>query len=250
MVLNSIFRPIILGMISFTSFCSCNKKQDVQSIPVTPSPSEVISMPPVQDTRYHYLALGDSYTIGQDVKISANFPNQTTAALRKTGVNTAHSDIIAVTGWTTRDLEQAIQEQKPSSDYDIVTLLIGVNDQYQGKSVEEYKPRFKKLLQQAIQFAGGKPDHVVVLSIPDWSVTPYAQGGNTVKISAEIDAFNNANYQISMNFKVHYINITNDTRKMLNDPSLVAAGGLHPSGKEYAIWVEKLVPVIQKILGS
>lgn len=125
--------------------------------------------------------------------------------------------------------------------FDFVTLLIGVNNQYRGRSVENYKPQFEELLRKAIRFAGNKADHVVVLSIPDWGVTPFANGRDKAQIATEIDAYNAANKQIAQQYQVHYIDITPWTREAANDNSLLAADGLHPSGKEYKRWAEKIV---------
>ncbi|MBK8951699.1 MAG: SGNH/GDSL hydrolase family protein [Chitinophagaceae bacterium] len=135
----------------------------------------------------------------------------------------------------------AAASQEPfRTSYDLVTLLIGVNNQYRGHSVDDYKPQFEELLKKAIQFAGNRPGRVVVLSIPDWSVTPFANGRDRAQIAREIDSYNAANKLVSLNYNVHYIDITQWTREAANDPSLLAADGLHPSGKEYRRWAEKI----------
>jgi lysophospholipase L1-like esterase len=153
--------------------------------------------------------------------------------------------IIAKTGWTTDELETGIVTANIAeplrSSYDFVSLLIGVNNQYRGRSVDSYKPEFEALLQKAINYAGGKADHVVVLSIPDWGVTPFAAGRDRAQIAREIDAYNAANKQIAEQYNVHYINITPWTREAANDNTLLAGDGLHPSGKEYKRWAENVV---------
>ncbi|HWC52127.1 MAG TPA: SGNH/GDSL hydrolase family protein [Chitinophagaceae bacterium] len=198
--------------------------------------------------KYTYLALGDSYTIGESVPAVENFPNQTVQLLKKAGYEFESPEIVAKTGWTTDELQGAIHQHQFRSSYDFVTLLIGVNNQYRGRSVEEYKPEFESLLQQAIQFAGNEADHVIVLSIPDWGVTPFAAEKDRTQIAKEIDAFNEANKKISGIYKVHYIDITTGTREATFDRNLIASDGLHPSGKEYSRWAEKLKMIIESML--
>jgi len=197
---------------------------------------------------YTYLALGDSYTIGESLPSNENFPNQTVQLLQKAGFDLQIPEIIAKTGWTTDELQDAINKHKFQPSYDLVTLLIGVNNQYRGRTVEEYKPQFESLLKQAIKFAGNKNDRVIVLSIPDWGVTPYAEGRDRKKIAEEIDAYNVANKMIAEKYKVHYIDITANTREAANDRTLLANDGLHPSAKEYAKWAEKLCAIIKEEL--
>ena len=201
-----------------------------------------------QKNTYSYLALGDSYTIGQSVLISENFPNQTVQVMTQLGYNFKSPEIVATTGWTTDELQNNINNRTFTPPYDIVTLLIGVNNQYRGQPVDTYRPEFENLLKQAIQFAGGKADHVIVVSIPDWGVTPFANGRDRAQIAREIDEYNAANKIISENYKVNYIDITSWTREAANDLSLLAADGLHPSAKEYKRWSEKLVDKIKTLL--
>lgn len=202
----------------------------------------------VQSKTFTYLALGDSYTIGESVPDKENFPNQTVQLLRKAGFDLAAPEIIAKTGWTTDELQDAINKHSFHIPYDLVTLLIGVNDQYRGGSVENYRSEFESLLKQAIQFAGNKKDHVIVLSIPDWSVTPFAKDRNKNKIEKEINEYNAANKILSEKYKVHYIDITAGTREAANDPALVSGDGLHPSAKEYAKWAERITNIMKGYL--
>ena len=195
-----------------------------------------------------FLALGDSYTIGQNVLPSENFPSQTFQLLTQIGYNFKSPEIVATTGWTTDELQSNINNRSLNPPYDIVTLLIGVNNQYRGRPVDNYKPEFESLLKQAIQFAGAKADHVIVLSIPDWGVTPFATGRDRDQIAREIDEYNAANKLISGMYKVHYIDITPWTREAANDLLLIAADGLHPSAKEYKRWSEKLAEKIKSLL--
>ncbi|HEX7904599.1 MAG TPA: SGNH/GDSL hydrolase family protein [Chitinophagaceae bacterium] len=194
-------------------------------------------------SEYTYLALGDSYTIGQSVPPAENFPNQTVTLLKSDSINVA-ARIIATTGWTTDELEtgiiaaNAIDPLKAS--YDFVSLLIGVNNQYRGRPVDVYKTEFEELLKKAMRFAGNKADHVVVVSIPDWGITPFGAGADRDRVAREIDVYNAANKQIALRYNVHYLDITPWTREAATDLSLVAPDGLHPSGKEYKRWAEKI----------
>lgn len=197
---------------------------------------------------YKYLALGDSYTIGEQVAAKENFPNQATAKLEERGFVFAPPEIIAQTGWTTDELQSAIKKEKIGPKYDLVTLLIGVNNQYRGRKVADYIPEFESLLKQAIQFAGNDTHHVIVLSVPDWGVTPFAEGREREQIAKEIDEYNAANELIAKRYRIHYINVTQSSREAAKDPSLLTSDGLHPSGKEYAKWAEKVVAFIQEKL--
>jgi lysophospholipase L1-like esterase len=197
---------------------------------------------------YSYLALGDSYTIGESVLPSENFPNRTVEFLKNKGYDFKSPEIVARTGWTTGELQNNINNRTCSPPYNIVTLLIGVNNQYRGRSVDSYKPDFENLLTQAIQLAAGKAEHVIVLSIPDWGVTPFAAARDRDQIAKEIDEYNAANKSISEKYNVNYIDITPWTREAANDPSLVAADGLHPSAKEYKRWSEKLADKIIAVI--
>lgn len=198
---------------------------------------------------YTYLALGDSYTIGESVPETARFPEQVVQLLREEHIRIAAPRIVATTGWTTDELQAGIKAANLQSSYDVVTLLIGVNDQYRGRPVQDYRPSFTALLQQAIGFAGGRAERVVVISIPDWGATPYASGRNREQIAREIDAFNAANKEIAATMQVAYLDITPGSRKAATDASLVAQDGLHPSGKAYTIWAKGLVPLLKKALG-
>jgi lysophospholipase L1-like esterase len=193
-----------------------------------------------------YLALGDSYTIGESLPLEDNFPHQTVALLRKKGIAITDPEIVAKTGWTTDELMDAISKRPLKSNYDYVSLLIGVNNQYRGRDIATYEKEFEQLLRQAIQFADGKPEHVFVLSIPDWGATPFAEGRDRAKITSEIDQFNLANLKIAQQYKVHYLEITVGTREVKQDLSLVADDKLHPSKKEYTRWAEKLSRAIEQ----
>jgi lysophospholipase L1-like esterase len=195
-----------------------------------------------------YLALGDSYTIGESVPLEKNFPHQVVALLRKEKVNIDDPAIVAKTGWTTDELQEQLSRVRLAVPFDFVTLLIGVNNQYRGRTAKEYAQQFEELLQQAIGYAGDKTNHVIVLSIPDWGVTPFAKDRNRNEIAKEIDAFNAINEKISKKYKVHYINITAFTREAATDKTLVAEDGLHPSAKDYVRWANLVAELMLKIV--
>ncbi len=197
---------------------------------------------------YSYLALGDSYTIGEQVSSDMNFPHQAVAMLKKQQVDVGNPVIIATTGWTTDELAASIREHNINETFSFVSLLIGVNNQYRGRTVENYREEYTQLLNKSIGFAGGKPERVFVLSIPDWGVTPFAEGRDRAKIAHEIDAYNAAKKEITLAHKCHYIEITESTRQNGHNPAYLAADGLHPSGKEYAIWAERLAAEVEKEL--
>ncbi len=196
-----------------------------------------------------YLALGDSYTIGQSVNAEDRFPVQTVKYLVAAGFKFTTPEIIAQTGWTTANLISAITAAPPlKPSYDIVTLLIGVNNQYQHKTQAEYAAEFLKLLNLAKIFADNKNERVIVLSIPDYGVTPFANGSDRNAIAKDIDEFNAINKNIADQAGVNYLDITTSSRLAANNLSLVACDGLHPSGIEYNVWAQALLPIIQKVL--
>ena len=204
--------------------------------------------PPIMAATYSYLALGDSYTIGESVPVYDSFPYQTVQLLRKAGLVFQAPEIIAKTGWTTGELQAGINNTLFLESYDIVTLLIGVNNQYRGLSIENYAKEFELLLNQAIGFAGHKNKRVYVLSIPDWGVTPYAANRDRSKIAREIDAYNAINKTLARKYSVFYIDITPGSREATMDNGLLASDELHPSGKEYARWATLLASAIQQPL--
>lgn len=198
----------------------------------------------MQNKPLRYLAIGDSYTIGESVPLTKNFPHQLVALLRKEKLVIDNPTIIAKTGWTTDELQDMLQRTRLQLPFDFVTLLIGVNNQYRSRSIEEYAEQFTVLLQQAISYAGEVSSHVIVLSIPDWGVTPFAEGRDREEIAIAINAYNQINQQIAVDYNVQYIDITHYTREATIDPTLVAEDGLHPSGKDYLRWAEKLKEVV------
>lgn len=195
-----------------------------------------------------YLALGDSYTIGEAVKQAERFPYQLRENLNRQSLHFSAPKIVATTGWTAGELISGIKAETFLPKYDLVTLLIGVNDQYRRNSIETYRKEFIALLKTAVNFAGGNAAHVFVVSIPDWGVTPYgAQSGRDVKVIAkEIDAFNAVNKEESLKAGISYTDITPGSRNAATDAALVASDGLHPSGKMYKEWAAQLSPSINK----
>jgi len=200
----------------------------------------------VQKKTINILALGDSYTIGEGVSYENSWPGALVQKLENEGIK-ASMKVIARTGWTTDELLAAIEKEELTSRFDVVFLLIGVNNQYRGRSAEEYRKEFKALLNKAIVFAGNNPAHVITLSIPDWAYTPYAENRDKKNISEEIDRFNNINNVETLNAHAQYIDITGISREAGEDRSLITTDGLHPSGKMYAQWVNKIAPEVEAI---
>ncbi len=196
-----------------------------------------------------YLALGDSYTIGESVSESERFPNQLANLLEKDGYTTEVT-IIARTGWTTSELWEGIQKVNVEPPYELVSLLIGVNNQYRGYDANIYREEFVFLLNKSIEYAGGNVDRVFVFSIPDWGVTPFATGQDRERISAEINLFNSINHEEAEKAGVHYVDITPISREAVSQLNLIAADGLHPSGEMYVQWAEAALPVVLEALKS
>lgn len=187
-----------------------------------------------------FLALGDSYTIGESVSENERWPVQLAKKLREKGQSIGEPLIIATTGWRTDDLMNAVNKAHLKNEYDLVSLLIGVNNQYQGKSSEEYVIEFEDLLKTAIQLAKGKKENVFVVSIPDYGYTPFGKP-KQAEISKALDRFNEINKRITEKAGIKYINITDISRQGIQQPELVAEDGLHPSGKMYTLWVERIM---------
>ena len=200
------------------------------------------------NSSFKLLALGDSYTIGTNVEESERFPAQTVQILKNEKINVTGVEYIAVKGWTTSNLISAIHDQGPSSDFDIVSLLIGVNDQYDGIDIVEYEKNFIQLLATAIKLAGDRASRVFVLSIPDYSAVPFVATSEKTRVSKEVDAFNAINKRITLENNIAYIDITPSSRGAAEDLSLVASDNLHPSGKEYKKWAELLAHRIKSTL--
>jgi lysophospholipase L1-like esterase len=219
------FRILLIILVCIASGC----------VPVGPTLEESSG----GDMSIRYLALGDSYTIGESVAENERWPVQLADALKRNGQD-VDVTIIARTGWTTDELWDGVQKVGPQGPFDLVSLLIGVNNQYRGYDINEYREGFRFLLNKSIEYAGGKVDRVFVVSIPDWGVTPFASGRDAAQIAAEIDAFNVVNREESEAAGVLYVDITPISR--VNDPALIADDGLHPSGKMYGQWVEKMLP--------
>jgi lysophospholipase L1-like esterase len=243
------------------------QKSSLMAVDTDPSGSPVAADLPVPDSRsdtvrLRMLSLGDSYTIGQSVSEADRYPQQLVKKLcTNDQICFEEPMIIATTGWTTGNLLDALARvgtsgpgpsgsaafgSGPSGPYQVVTLLIGVNNQFQGRSQEEYTTQLSTLLQRSIALAGNQPAHVLVLSIPDYSVTPFGQStGNAAAIVRSIDSFNTICHQLSMTYKVNWLDVTAESRKAAADPTLIAADGLHFSGKEYEIWARLMEPVIK-----
>jgi lysophospholipase L1-like esterase len=229
---------LLLCFALFLGLIACGKKETSSAS----IPPPTITAPPKT-----WLALGDSYTIGQGVTETERFPLQTAVWLRNNGINMSNPVYIATTGWTTTFLQAAIANNNPPP-YDVVSLLIGVNDQFQARDTTGYRQRFTQLLQTSIQLAKNKPGNVVVLSIPDYSVTPFVAPADSAAIRQEIDWFNAINKEVTLSFRVPYLDITPSTREARTNPSLLAADRLHLSGIEYKKWAERLGPLLLPVL--
>jgi lysophospholipase L1-like esterase len=194
-----------------------------------------------------YLALGDSYTIGEDVPADQRWPMQLAEKLRGQGVSIDDPQIVAVTGWTTDELADGMDKAELASSYDLVSLLIGVNNQYRGRPATDYRSQFRALLARAITLAGKRPERVVVVSIPDWGVTPFGHksGRELRQIAVELDAFNTIALEETLETGARFVNITGISR---DHASLVASDGLHPSGAQYALWTGAITPVVARAL--
>ncbi len=204
--------------------------------------------------RRGYLALGDSYTIGGGGVAEDRWPARLAVALRSSGISLGEPRIIARTGWTTAELLEAIAaaSPKPPSDHALVTLLIGVNDQYRGHGVTSFRSGFEALLARAIELAANDSHRVVVVSIPDWSVMPFAQSDprGRAAIEAEIDAFNTVARRLAAASGAAFGDVTGDSRRAAKDVSLLAADPLHPSASMYESWVSLILPAARRALGS
>ncbi len=204
-------------------------------------------LPTINPITINYLALGDSYTVGTAIGQENAYPYLLKEKLEKTdSVSTVNVDVIAQNGWTTSNLRQGIFSQKPATNYDLVTLLIGVNNQYQAKSKTEYRKEFRELLEQAIQLGSGNRDNVFVLSVPDWGVTPAADRSRKEEIAMDIDLFNTINKEITDSLGVTYFDITPISRTAGHKLDLVAKDGLHFSDKMHELWLEIIYTDIKK----
>ena len=196
------------------------------------------------------MALGDSYTIGESVAPAERWPVQLAALLRQEGIALDEPLIVAATGWTTGELVAGIDRAAPRGPFDLVSLLIGVNNQYRGQALGEYRIQFAALLARAIEFAAGQTKRVLVLSIPDWGVTPFARGRDRAAIRSAIDQFNAINAEAARQAGAQYVDVTPVSRQAAVDGALIAADGLHPSGKMYAEWARLARPAAREGLNS
>ncbi|WP_198664972.1 SGNH/GDSL hydrolase family protein [Lewinella sp. IMCC34191] len=225
----------MLSLLTFLfCFVACTKEEVAPPSPITTQPNVEA------DTTLSYLALGDSYTIGTSVAAEERWPNQLAQALlEKESIRLEPLEIVARNGWRTDNLSNALHASDPGTDWQLVSLLIGVNDQYQGFNVDGYRSRFRALLESAIRYAGGDTSSVFVVSIPDYAYTPFGGGG--AQVSADIDAFNAAAEAISISLGVPFYDIVAISREGLKTPALVAEDDLHPSGLQYRRWVDEVL---------
>ncbi|KIO53928.1 SGNH/GDSL hydrolase family protein [Flavobacterium hibernum] len=249
------FKQIVIVILSIF-LLSCSSDDSASKTPVTPilpvtPPATQVPTTPINNS-IKYLALGDSYTIGQSVCETCRFPEQLKSNLKAIYPQTDFSlKIIATTGWTTSNLISAINTQNPDSNYDLVTLLIGVNNQFQRMDFSVYQKEFPELLTKAISLAKGDKKNVIVLSIPDYAYTPFAANyseANRMKISNELDQYNTFAENTCINKGVVFISITDITRQGLSNSNLVASDGLHPSELAYKMFIGRIFPQVKMIL--
>lgn len=198
--------------------------------------------------KFRILALGDSYTIGEAVLPDDRWPVQLAERLKNAGLPVNDPEIIAQTGWTTGELAAGIKTAEPKGPFDLVTLLIGVNNQYRGRDPANFRSEFRELLYRAIGYAAGDPGRVIVVSIPDWGVTPFAADRDRQKIANDIDLYNSIKMEESGRAGIMYIDITSDSRAAADDTTLIAGDGLHPSASMYRMWVDRIYPAAYQIL--
>lgn len=234
----------IIKLIVITSllFAACKKHVVIED-----NQEENITQP---DSGLSYLALGDSYTIGQNVTADQRWPVLLVKDLKKNGKQVRRPDIIATTGWLTTHLIYSLNANPPVKRYDLVSLLIGVNNQYQGLSIEQYRKEFRELLTKCTAYTGGDSSKVFVLSIPDWGVTLSTSPANRDRIAKDIDHFNEVAQEECTKQNILFIDITPISRQALDNPSMIASDGLHFSGKMHQLWVDKVSPIMQKRIGQ
>ncbi len=204
----------------------------------------------VIESERRFLALGDSYTIGEGVVDSLCWPAQLVTCLRGQSIAIADADIVATTGWTTDELQQAIDAREFAPPYSVVSLLVGVNNQYRGRDPDNFRSELSVLVDFAVDMAGGDPRKVLMLSIPDWGVTPFAveEGGDTSRVAQEIDRYNAVVHDLSRARGAHWVDVTGLSRGP--GRNMLAEDGLHPSAEQYALWVEALLPVVGEMLST
>lgn len=250
-------KALSLTLLYFSLIMSCSSSEEkfqINDSEIITNDSETIDdttvTPTIPNGNYKILALGDSYTIGESVCDTCRFPEQLKDSLAlKLEESTFDLDIIARTGWTTTNLINAINNENPANDYDLVTLLIGVNNQYQQKPFSLYSSEFPQLMDKAIALAKGDNTNVIVISIPDYAYTPYGQStSDPSKISDELNTYNDFAENYSNQKEVSFIYITDITRQGLINPELVASDGLHPSKLAYSKFVELIRPIAKEKL--
>lgn len=232
--------PFLQLSILLLLLSGCNN--DVKNAETTNLPSEIESI--------SYLALGDSYTVGTGINPERSWPYQLRDSLQSHDIALQETEIIAVNGWTTTDLKNGISEAQPDSTYDLVSMLIGVNNQYQGMDIDIYRSEFRELLEQAIAFADSDTEHVFVVSIPNYGVTPFAESRNPDQIQQDIEMYNGIAREITSEYDIPFVNVTSISELAAQDSSLLASDNLHPSAKMYVMWVEEILPTVTKILAN
>lgn len=237
------YKNILLGLFAWTFF-SCTKTIGTDLIAITPNTTLTNS------DSINFLALGDSYTIGTSIDILDGYPNQSFQLLKGANLKMSSLQIIAKNGWTADDLKNALANADKKNSYQVVTILIGVNNQYQGKPVSEFETGFLSILKSAIVLTGNKPKRVFVMSIPDWGITPFAFGRDRKAIADEINNYNKVCENFAKSYGANFINITDDYRIDGYKTEYLAVDGLHPSKLEYTKWAIKLTQQIVNVFAA
>ena len=229
-------------LLSLSIAIGCNRAPTAAPI------ASSVFVPPAHAGALTFLALGDSYTIGEGLPPSDRWPVQLAATLRQSGVDLADPAILARTGWTTEELLLAMDNTPLASRYDLVTLMIGVNNQFRGEALSGYRRDLQTLLDRSIALAGGRADHVVVLSIPDWGVSPFGKQAGGGNVSADIDQFNASCRELSEAVKVQYVDVTAISRADAGQADRFADDGLHPSASQCEQWMDAALMQVKTAL--
>lgn len=239
---NSFFVTITNIILMAIILFACNTPEDMPGL--TDTELQKTESADQNKAQYTYLALGDSYTVGQSVSPSKSFPAQLEKLLEKNLKVKITTEMVATTGWRTDNLLDGIASRQLTHPYDFITLLIGVNNQYQGRPFSQYEEEFPKLLELALQLSGNDSGKVIVVSIPDYAYTPFGENRGREHISRDIDKYNTFAEKTAQQYNITYVNITDITRKGIDQPELVANDGLHPSGEAYTTFASRIAPFV------
>ena len=245
-----ILRTLIITLTISLIFVGCNINSEIPEVPYYIGDDDPAEEEEYVTRNFKLISLGDSYTIGQSVCEDCRFPAQLRDSLQTyfSEADSLSLEVIAQTGWTTSNLKSAITTAQPPADFDLVTLLIGVNNQYQGKPFSLYETEFVELINTAISLVGGDHTKLIVLSIPDYAYTPFGQNSNPTYISEQLELYNSYAQTYCENNNLNYVYITDITQEGLTNTELVASDNLHPSTLAYTRFVQRILPIALDIL--